>query len=423
MTRLYHLNDSIKNGVAGWGDAATIIPWTLYHVYGDTAILRDCYTSMTGWVHYIQSKSPNYLWKARGYGDWYPQGDSTSLPYIDQCYFAHSVDLLQKSAAVLNKSSDAITYLTLLDSVKTAFLNEYIVNGQTRATSTQTAYALALAFDLLPDSLRPNAAAELARKIHENNDHLATGFLGTPYLLPVLFHFGYDSLAFTLLTQKTLPSWLYPITKGATTIWEKWDAICSDGSFDTCSLNHYAYGAVGNFLYRYLTGISPASPGYKKISIHPHVGGGLRWVKAWYVCSYGKIERSWKVTGKRIKLQIDIPAATSADVLLPDGSKRAVGWGKHRFVTASPSPCPICPKKQKSYDSLKNLVYAEIKNKNYDAVISLTKAMLGKYLEPGLKRRCVKWCDDFNYANRALELITGKKEKFKAPPDPAQIQL
>lgn len=303
-------NDTIKHGVAGWGDAATIMPWTLYQVYGDKSILADQYASMKAWVDYMTAQSPNYLWKANGYGDWYAMGDTTSLPFIDQCFYYHSTELLIDAAKVLGKSNESETYTALAGKIKTAFQQTY--HFGTKATRTQTAYILALQFGLLPETDRQRMADTLVKRIHENNDHLATGFLGTPYLLPVLTQYGYTKLAYTLLLQPTCPSWLYPITKGATTIWERWDAIKPDGTIQQTSFNHYAYGAVGQWLYENMAGIKPAAPGYKKIIIHPQIGGGLTWAKASYTCKYGKIVSEWKRQGEKVRLHVEIPPHTTA---------------------------------------------------------------------------------------------------------------
>jgi alpha-L-rhamnosidase len=175
----------------------------------------------------------------------------------------------------------------------------------------------------------------LVALIHANNDHLATGFLGTPYLLPVLSDNGYTDLAYRVLRQTTIPSWLYPVTKGATTIWEKWDAIEPDGSFDTCSLNHYAYGAVGNWLYTTVAGISAASPGYKKILIHPRIGGNLTWVKAAYQCPYGNIVSNWTLKRSTLHVEVTIPPGTTATVILPGPDHDqwlAVGPGHYHWT-------------------------------------------------------------------------------------------
>jgi alpha-L-rhamnosidase len=314
-------------GVAGWGDAATIVPWALYQFYGDSLLLARQYPSMRAWVEYIRSVSPNLLWRNRGYGDWYAPGPKTRLPLIDECYFACSTSLLARSAKVLGRDSDYFLYTGLLSDIKTAFVKTY---GD--SLNTQTACVLALQFDLLPDTLQKKTVERLVELIHENDDHLATGFLGTPYLLFVLSENGYLDLAYRVLGQKTIPSWLYPVTKGATTIWEKWDAIRSDGSFDTCSLNHYAYGAVGQWLYETVAGIRAGAPGYKKIIIQPHPGGGLTWVKASYQCRYGRIVSAWKIKQHRLDMKVAIPAGTTATVCIPGKAPIDVKAGKYRFT-------------------------------------------------------------------------------------------
>lgn len=311
------LNRKNDYGVAGWGDAATIIPWTLYEVYGDKEVLNEQYPSMKKWVDYIVSTlDSSFTWKNKGYGDWYAPGPKTDITYIDQCFFVHSTDLLVKTAKVLDRAEDARRYGAVFTRAKAAFLELY-KNPGGRTQNTQTAEVLALQFDLLPEKLCQAAADHLALLIHQNNDHLATGFLGTPYLLDVLSRYGHKDLAYTLLSQKTMPSWLYPITKGATTIWEKWDAIRPDGSMDTCSLNHYAYGAVGNWLYLHVGGIRPLAPGYQKVLICPEPGGGLAWAKTTYKCVYGPIICNWKLQGRYFFLYMKIPEGVSATVNVP----------------------------------------------------------------------------------------------------------
>ena len=266
------------------------------------------------------------FWTAGTYGDWYAPGPATDKAFIDECFFGYSTQLVIRTATVLNQNTDIGKYSELLKNIKTAFLKKY-----SKVPETQTAYILALQFEMLPDSLKQQAVKNLINLIHQNNDHLATGFLGTPYILSVLSDNGYLDLAYKILNQKTIPSWLYPITKGATTIWEKWDAIDTDGTFDTCSLNHYAYGAVGNWLYQTVAGINAASSGYKDITIHPHPGGGLTWVKASYQCNYGSIVSSWKIQGDTFILYAEIPTGTTATIILPDGKSQKVRAGKYMF--------------------------------------------------------------------------------------------
>jgi alpha-L-rhamnosidase len=326
-----HKNIAVKGGVAGWGDAATIIPWNLYEMYGDTAILRQQYSSMKTWVDYISSQSVGHLWKASGYGDWYAMGDSTSLHYIDQCFYAHSTENLLKAAKVLQKRKDIKKYGALLAEVKKAFLNAY-GDFNSKFIQTQTAYVLALSFDLLPENRRRGIAAKLVANIHDHGNRLATGFLGTPYLLPVLSQFGYSDLAYILLLQQDCPSWLYPVKRGATTIWEKWDAVRSDGRLQETSFNHFAYGAVGQWFYEHILGIQALEPGYKRIKIKPEIGGRLKWVKGSYRSYYGQIVSEWKIQGKLILMNVEIPIGTTAVIEVPGKGTQNIGPGKYRFV-------------------------------------------------------------------------------------------
>jgi alpha-L-rhamnosidase len=228
---------------------------------------------------------------------------------------------------MLHRTEDSLYYAELYRKVQQAFLKEYIP-----LPPTQTGYVLPLYFDLLPDSLRAPAVEKLVALVHSHQDHLSTGFLGTPYLLPVLTRYGHTDLAYTVLLQETPPSWLYPVKMGATTIWEKWDAITPDGIVGDKSLNHYAYGAVGDWLYRVAAGISEEQPGYRTIRIQPHFVGGLNFVKATYDCPYGTIVSSWQRKKGRIRMQVEIPPNTTALIYLPgqDQPKR-VGSGRYEF--------------------------------------------------------------------------------------------
>lgn len=319
-----------KSGVAGWGDASTIIPMTLYEMYGDKSVLQRQYSSMKAWVDFIRKQSPDNLWEVNGYGDWYALGDSTSLHYIDQCFYINSTENLIKAASVLHNDSDVKSYTALLKNIKAAYTEAY-GHFDTKATQTQTAYVLALAFDLLPDEQRPKIAALLAQKIKDNGNKLATGFLGTPYLLPVLSKFGYSDLAYQLLLQQECPSWLYPVTKGATTIWERWDAIRPDGSLQETSFNHFSYGAVGQWFYEQVAGIQALEPGYRKIRIAPRIGGGLRWAKGRLKTRYGVISSAWSVRNGMAHYQITIPPGTTAALDLKGMTARNVGPGQYRF--------------------------------------------------------------------------------------------
>lgn len=329
-------------GSPGWADAATIVPWTMYVAYGDKKIIEDQYTSMKAWVDYVTRQSKDHLWiPAFSFGDWlfYSLTDDTSgksaitdKSLIGQCFYAHSIQNLINAAKVLDKDDDVETYSALLGKVKDAFVLEYLTPNGRLVSGTQTAYVLALHFDMLPENLRAQAAKRLVDNIREYNTHLTTGFLGTPYLCHVLSRFGYTDVAYELLLQKTYPSWLYPVTMGATTIWERWDGIKPDGSFQNPgmnSFNHYAYGAIGDWMYRVVTGIDTFedSPGYKKIKIEPHIGGDLTYASSRLKTYYGEVSSTWKIENKQLALQVEIPVNTTAQVLIPATNKKAVTEG------------------------------------------------------------------------------------------------
>jgi alpha-L-rhamnosidase len=319
-------------GSAGWADAATIIPWDLYLAYGDKKILENQFESMKAWVGFIQSKSTNDLWNTGfHFGDWLfyrPFDDNDGLSavtdkyLIAQCFYARSVELVMKTAQVLGKSEEVVAYSQLLKRVKDAYLKEYLTPGGKLVSGTQTAWVLALNFDMLPENMRAGAAEKLAENIKSYNNHLTTGFLGTPFLCHVLSRFGYADLAYTLMLQETYPSWLYPVKMGATTIWERWDGIKPDSTFQTPgmnSFNHYAYGAIGDWMYRVVAGLDTeeSGPGYKKITVKPLIGKGLNSADASLETLYGKARSSWKREGAVAEFNIEIPANTTATIFLP----------------------------------------------------------------------------------------------------------
>jgi alpha-L-rhamnosidase len=336
---------------AGWADAATIIPWAMYTAYGDKRILEDQFESMKQWVGFMERNSTNYLWnKGFHFGDWLfyrPFDDNdgrsavTDKYLIAQCFFANSVEIVVNTAAVLGKSGDVAKYSELLKNVKDAFVKEYVTPNGRLVSGTQTAFVLALNFDMLPEAMRAPTAARLVENIKSYNNHLTTGFLGTPYLCHVLSRFGYSDVAYTLLLQESYPSWLYPVKMGATTIWERWDGIKPDGTFQTPgmnSFNHYAYGAIGDWMYRVVAGIDtkPNAAGYKEIVIKPTVDGRLAEASAEYQTYYGKIKSSWKISGGKLQLDVEIPANTKATIYVPGGETVDVGSGVYSFTSNFP---------------------------------------------------------------------------------------
>jgi alpha-L-rhamnosidase len=293
---------------------------------------------MKGWVDYMKNQAgDSYLWNKGGhFGDWlafattrsdYP-GATTDKDLIATACFAHSTDILQKTASVLNKKEDAQNYADLFEKIKGAFQAEFVTPNGRLTSNTQTAYSLALAFNLLPENLKTKAAERLAEDV-KNFKHITTGFVGANLISQVLTDNGYLDLAYMLLNRKEYPSWLYPITRGATTIWERWDGIKPDGSFQDPgmnSFNHYAYGAIGNWLYRVVAGIEidPEHPGYKHIIIRPRPGGGLTSASANHQSSYGKIESSWKIENKQFNLSVAIPPNTKATAFVPNAQVKQV---------------------------------------------------------------------------------------------------
>jgi alpha-L-rhamnosidase len=322
-------------GSAGWADAAVVVPWTVYLVYGDTRVLERQYPSMKAWVDFMARRAGTKLiWDTDfTFGDWlafattrsdYP-GATTDKDLVCQAYFAHSTDLLQRTAVVLGKSDDAAGYADLLARIKKVFLDEFVTPNGRLASNTQTAYALALGFDILPEQLRASAARRLAENVRSFG-HLTTGFLGTPLLCQVLADYGYWDEAFLLLNRKEYPSWLYPITRGATTIWERWDGQKPDGTFQDKgmnSFNHYAYGAIGEWLYKAVAGIEidPQRPGYRHILVQPHPGGGLEHAMAAIDTVYGPALSDWKIASGHFTLAVEVPPNSKATVLLP-GARR-----------------------------------------------------------------------------------------------------
>jgi alpha-L-rhamnosidase len=290
----------------------------------------------------MQTNSKDGLWNTGfHFGDWLfyrPLDDNdgksavTDKYLIAQCFFAHSTQLLINAAIVLNKKEDEEKYKQLLKTVKDAFAKEYITGSGRLVSGTQTAYVLALNFNMLPESQRQQAADRLVTNIRDYNMHLTTGFLGTPYLCAVLTRFGYADIAYSLLMQKTFPSWLYPVTKGATTIWERWNGMRPDGSFEPASMNsfnHYAYGAIGDWMYTVVAGLDmdAAIPGYKSIVIKPYMGGGLTWASAVLQSGYGKIVSGWKMDNGKLVLDIEIPANTTATIYIPAKQASSVTEG------------------------------------------------------------------------------------------------
>ena len=351
-------------GSAAWGDASIICPWTLYLCFGDKRVLEEQYGSMKAWLEYIHHfGDKEFLWNGDiHFGDWVgldaKEGSyegATDKDYIASAFFAYSTGLVAKIAKILGKEQDVKYYDELYSNIKAEFNREFFTPNGRISIDTQTGCIVALMFDLIEGEAKDRTIKRLVKMVKDNNIHLTTGFVGTPYLCHVLSMNGHHDLACELLLKEDYPSWLYQITKGATTIWEHWDGIKPDGSLwskDMNSFNHYAYGSVGDWMYQWLAGIEAdeSAPGYKHFFIKPLFGAGLTYVKADYKSVYGNIavhivrtemdrtgekpECSENNGDRKTKIKISVPANTTADIILPEvGNENDVKEsGKNIFI-------------------------------------------------------------------------------------------
>jgi alpha-L-rhamnosidase len=342
---------SIGDGGPAWADAGVICPWTIYQCYGDIRLLEARYASMQRFIEFLSRTSQDGLrcyteytgW--RGFGDWLALDGSdgreggTSKELIGTAFFAYSSHLLAKIAGILGKDENAEHYENYSRQAREAFVKHFVLSDGTLKGGTQTSYVLALNFDLLPQDLRSIAVAELVRNIVQRDNHLSTGFVGTPYLNQVLSEMGHLDTAYALLKQTTWPSWLYSVTQGATTIWERWDGWTHDKGFQDQtmnSFNHYAYGAVGAWMYAVIGGIDldPEQPGYKHIIMRPQPGGGLTYAKTGLHSMYGFIRSEWTLQNDTFDWQITVPANTTATVYVPARDLSYVAENGHSIEKA-----------------------------------------------------------------------------------------
>jgi len=315
-----------SDGAPAWGDAGVIVPWTIYQAYGDKRILSVHYKAMAKWIAYINDANPDHIWVKRAnnnFGDWLNVQDDTPRDVIATAYFAHSTDLLARSAQIIGKPEDAIKYRNLCNAIKAAFVDKFVTADGTIKGDSQTDYVLALWFDMLPVDRRANAVKRLTDHIlKDRKGHLSTGFVGVGYLCPTLTRFGRADVAYKLLNTDTYPSWGYSIRQGATTIWERWDGWRADKGFQDAgmnSFNHYSLGSVGEWMYNYILGIDidPADPGYHHIILHPIPGGGLDYAKGSVDTIHGQVKTEWHARPGSLTLDVTVPANTTASLFVP----------------------------------------------------------------------------------------------------------
>lgn len=329
-----------------WSDAAAWVPWALWQAYGDAQALRQHYPAMAAHARRVESLlSDTGLWD-RGFqfGDWLDPQAPPDQPFLAKadsavvataCYH-HTLRLVSAAASALGETADSEYFAALADQVRTAFTKHYVHDDGTIRSDCATVYALAIVFDLLDETDRQRAGDRLAQLVADNGFRVSTGFAGTPYVPGALSATGHLDTAYRLLLERECPSWLYPVTMGATTVWERWDSMLPDGTInpgEMTSFNHYALGAVADWMHRTIVGIAPLQPGYAKVLIAPQPGGGLTWAKGSLETRNGLITASWTIDeGGTMTLDATIPDGVDAVIRLPGQSESHVRGGHHRIV-------------------------------------------------------------------------------------------
>jgi alpha-L-rhamnosidase len=323
-------------GAPAWGDAGVIVPWTMWKMYGDTAVLDRHFGAMTRWMDFLERANPDYL-RARelgnSYNDWLAPGDDdTPHELLATAYWAHDAALMAEIADATGRPDDAAGYRALWSKIRSAFTDAFVAADGRLTSGTQTAYVLGLHMNLIPDDLRAAAAERLVAAIRAAGWHLTTGFAGVGYLLPVLSSTGHTAAAYRLLEQDTMPSWRYMVDHGATTIWERWDGWTAERGFASPwmnSFNHYSLGSVGEWLYRFLLGIDqePDTAGFGRLLLRPHPGGSLDWVRGSYRSARGTISAGWKRDRGRFTYRAELPPNVTATVRIPSSHAAEVRDG------------------------------------------------------------------------------------------------
>jgi alpha-L-rhamnosidase len=328
--------DQAFSGAPAWADAGVIVPWRAYQNYADRRLLEAHFDAACRWIDYVRRNNPDLVWaKARNndYNDWlngdwvkqkgWPEkGGSVPNEVFATAFFAHSADLVSRMARILGRDEDALKYRGLFQQIRTVFNQRFVQPDGRIKGDTQGGYALALSFDLLPHGLRPKAAQLLVENIRRYQNHLSTGIQTTHRAMLELARHDYIDTGWQMLTNRSFPSWLYMIDNGATTIWERWDGYVKGRGFQDAgmnSFNHWAFGAVGEWMWRHIAGLNPedAQPGWKHFTIAPHPGGGVTWATGEYQSIRGLISSAWKIDGNTLTMRVRVPPNTSATVWVP----------------------------------------------------------------------------------------------------------
>jgi hypothetical protein len=317
-------------GPAGWADAGVHVPWALWQAYGDTTVIHENYDAMKRYVDYLDRDSTGHIRSTGGYLDWLNLDDPTPADVLDTAFVAKSTREFAQMAAAVGRDGDASTYLDRYHAIREAYQDAFISADGTVKGDSQTAYILTITNDLAPTGLRDKVADQFVETLQRRDYHLSTGFLGVDGLLPALTEIGRTDIAYRLLQNEDYPSWGYEIGKGATTIWERWNSIMPDGSFgpvEMNSFNHYAYGAVGEWMYRTMAGVSALEPGYKKVLVAPEPGDGITSSDFSHRTPYGTVRSAWQQTADGLELDVTVPGNTTAEVHVPAQRKWEVTEG------------------------------------------------------------------------------------------------
>ncbi|TIC85475.1 alpha-L-rhamnosidase [Nocardioides sp. GY 10127] len=347
---------------AAWADAATLVPWALYERFGDVGVLADAYPSMRAWVdREVELSLGQGTWTGQmQLGDWLDPTAPPENPAAARCdgdivasaYLARSLRVLADTAAVLGHDEDGERYAQEADRTREAFEARFVTHDGLMTSDAPTAYALALRFDLVLDARRRQGLSDrLAELVRRDGYRIGTGFVGTPLVADALVEGGHVRQAARLLLQTECPSWLYPVTMGATTVWERWDSMLPDGSVnpgEMTSFNHYALGAVADFCHRVVAGLAASAPGYRRLHVEPHPLPGLPHATARHLTPYGPAEAGWRREGigadAEVVVEVVVPPGVVADVVLPDGCTHEVASGTHVWrVPAPEEPAPRGP--------------------------------------------------------------------------------
>ncbi len=345
----------VARPAAAWGDAATIVPWVLHERYADAATVARQYDSMKSWADVlIGLAGPRRLWEGMfQFGDWLdpdapPEQAAkakTDADIVASAYLFRSADAVARAAALLGHDADAREYAAVAEEVRQAFLAEYVTPAGRMMSDAQTAYAMAIMFDIAPAEQQAVLGDRLAELTRLSGYRIGTGFVGTPIIQDALTRTGHLETARRLLVQTENPSWLYPVTMGATTIWERWDSMLPDGTInpgEMTSFNHYALGAIGDWLHRVVAGLAPDAPGYARLRIEPRPLAEFDSASAEHLTPYGTARSGWSRESGVVRFTATVPPNTTAVVVLPDGRSFEVGSGAHEWETVDAAP-PASP--------------------------------------------------------------------------------